>query len=281
LYYWKNDLRPDLTNNLTPTRNNPAFWQHMVTMGITLGISGLTISPDDAFAAIDTGANINWPDPQTSNNAGDANIAARIDDLLHATVNSRGSFISAQSPEELERAFRAALNEIANRNTSNAGVISNTRRFNDFALFFKVEYDSSDWKGDLRAFRPNIGDGLGREVWTASRQLPFPAERNIYTRTSTGAGVSFRWNALPSVERSLVGSEAILNYIRAIRPLNSLAAAHFVTARLCSATSCIPNRSTIPTAMAESFTLGPMMECYMRLTHVLAASCLPIFRALC
>jgi type IV pilus assembly protein PilY1 len=214
MYYWKNDLRPDLTNNLTPTKNNPAFWQHMVTMGITLGISGLTISPDDAFAAIDTGANINWPDPQTSNNAGDANIDARIDDLLHATVNSRGSFVSAQSPEELERAFRAALNEIANRNTSNAGVISNTRRFNDFALFFKVEYDSSDWKGDLRAFRPNIGDGLGREVWTASRQLPSPAERNIYTRTSTGAGVSFRWNALPSAERSLVGSEAILNYIR-------------------------------------------------------------------
>lgn len=217
MYYWKNDLRPTLNNNITPTQKNPAFWQHMVTMTIALGLDGMTVDPDAAFAAIDSGATINWPDPQTNNNAGNAAIPARLDDLLHAAVNSRGTFASAQSPETLESAFRAALNEIANRNTSNTGVVSNTRRFSDSALFFKTEYDTSDWRGELRAFRPSVTAGTGEQVWAASQKLPDHTARQIFTRTSSGGGVAFRWSALPSAERTLVQSEDIVNYIRGDR----------------------------------------------------------------
>ncbi len=62
MYYWKRDLRPSLTNNVPVSETDPAFWQHMVTIGIGLGVDG-TLSKEAAFNAFTTGASITWPNP--------------------------------------------------------------------------------------------------------------------------------------------------------------------------------------------------------------------------
>ena len=97
MYYWKRDLNTNIANNVPTNFKDPAFWQHMVTFGVGLGVSG-TINSTDAFAAVTSGAIINWPDPTGSN-------AAKLDDLLHASINGHGGFFSAQDPQQFADAL--------------------------------------------------------------------------------------------------------------------------------------------------------------------------------
>jgi type IV pilus assembly protein PilY1 len=62
MQYWKRDLRPDLGNEVPVSGADPAFWQHLVTFGVGLGVTG-DIDPDAAFAAIPGGADIAWGNP--------------------------------------------------------------------------------------------------------------------------------------------------------------------------------------------------------------------------
>lgn len=217
MYYWKNDLQPGLVNNVPTDPKDPAFWQHMVTMAISLGLSGSSIDPDAAFAAIDTGASIAWPDPQASDTSGGSAYPARLDDLLHATVNGRGAFVSAQNPSELEEGFRRALNDIANRSASGSGMAANARRLVSDTKVFQSEFNSSQWSGDLLAYRITAAGVIQPPVWRASEQLPAPSSRRIYTLNASRQGIEFTWSNLSSADRSAVGSEAILNYIRGDR----------------------------------------------------------------
>src|SRR5690606_26238686 len=63
MHYWKRDLRPNLPNNVSPSTLNPAFWQHMVTFGISIGLQG-TLNPETDVDRIAEGE-ISWPDPDT------------------------------------------------------------------------------------------------------------------------------------------------------------------------------------------------------------------------
>ena len=74
MYYWKRDLRTDLDNLVPTSPINPAFWQHMVTFGVGLGVEG-TISSTTAFNAIGASSAISWPNPLDTQ-------PAKIDDLL-------------------------------------------------------------------------------------------------------------------------------------------------------------------------------------------------------
>src|SRR5690606_27363378 len=107
--YWKNDLRPDLDNRVPTSTINPAFWQHMVTFGVGFGVFG-EVDPDDAFAAINSGTEIDWPNPFNSERA-------KLDDLLHASVNARGGYFTAADPEQfasrLERTLTSILDRVA------------------------------------------------------------------------------------------------------------------------------------------------------------------------
>src|SRR5690606_38635405 len=91
--YWKHDLVPDMSNIVPTTNANPAFWQHMVTFGISIGLKGTLdqSSVQEVLAAggpRKDGAAVNWPAPA-------ADSVNNIDDLLHAAVNGRGTFLSA------------------------------------------------------------------------------------------------------------------------------------------------------------------------------------------
>src|SRR5690606_6864801 len=91
MHFWKNDLRP-LVGNFVPTSaSNPAFWQHMVTYGVGLGVNG-TVTPADAFDQISKSNSVDW--------WGGNDNEDKINDLLHAAVNSRGGFFSASEPQK-------------------------------------------------------------------------------------------------------------------------------------------------------------------------------------
>lgn len=203
MYYWKRDLRGDLTNEVPVTDDNPAFWQHMITFGVGLGVTG-SVDPGDAFSAIDSGATITWPDPDTSEtNCTGSHCPARIDDLLHSAVNSRGGFFSAADPNTFASELANVLQTIAAETRSSASsVAANTTRLDTNTLVYQARFDSSDWSGQIIAYRINADGTLGSVEWdtTQAGKIPAPGSRDIFTWNG-GAGTAFAWANLTSAQQ--------------------------------------------------------------------------------
>src|SRR5690606_3156325 len=93
--------------------SDPAFWQHMVTFTVGLGVSG-------ALTNLPVGSET-WPDP-----TGNDETPAKIDDLWHAAVNSRGAFFSAADPNVFASALSDTLSTIVARTGSASAVAANS-----------------------------------------------------------------------------------------------------------------------------------------------------------
>lgn len=171
MHYWKTDLRPTMANIVPTTDANPAFWQHMVTFGLSIGLSGsLDFESVDDVPSDFAG----WPNPIPNENA------SRIDDLLHAAVNSRGTFVAASDPDEFTRGLRAALAAIVERTGSFANVSANSTALDTDTQLFQASYVSGVWTGDLVARSVDDGGGVGAVQWRASQGIP-TSGRRVFT----------------------------------------------------------------------------------------------------
>ncbi|MCI4441632.1 PilC/PilY family type IV pilus protein [Tibeticola sp.] len=207
MYYWKRDLRPDIANEVPTNFQDPAFWQHMVTFGVGLGVTG-SVDPAAAFAAIQTGASITWPDPTSSN-------AALLDDLVHASVNGRGGFFSAADPEQFATAMTNTLIGIVKRTGSASNISANSTSVNTGSQVFQAKFESGKWSGDLEAIKVSA-TGTDGTNWKASEHIPAPASRNIFT-TSDGSAKPFNWAALSATDQTALGSSDVVEFIRGVR----------------------------------------------------------------
>ena len=182
--YWKNDLRSDLGNKVPVSSTDSAFWQHMTTFTIGLGVVG-DILEADAVAATASGDTINWPQP------GSDRSPQNIDDLLHAAINGRGGYASAQNPEEFTAEIQGFLGDVIARSqtSASAAAVSSAVLRTD-ALGFFAGFRSEDWSGTLTGFNFN----LGTEIWDAETVLEntLPADRTLITYNgSTGVELEF------------------------------------------------------------------------------------------
>jgi len=208
MYYWKNDLRGGLANEVPPNSSDPAFWQHMVTFGVGLGVSG-TIDPTAAFAAISTGATINWLNPTSSN-------PALADDLLHAAVNGRGGYFTAQNPQQFATALTNTLNNISQRSGSASSIAANSTQISTNTKIFNAKFDTSKWSGELEAIAITSSGVAASPSWSASSLIPTATSRNIITK-SGGSAVAFQWANLSATDKTAMVSSDVLDYIRGIR----------------------------------------------------------------
>lgn len=182
MHYWKTDLRTDM-RNIVPSNasTNPAFWQHMVTFGLSIGLTGNTGFRSVASVPSNYSS---WPDPMPSENA------SRIDDLLHAAVNSRGAFVAASDPDEFTNGLKAALATIVERTGSFSNVAANSTSLGTGARVFQANYVSSVWTGELRSQPVSVGGGAEAvdcsgpnqpaNGWCASKGIPTTG-RKVYT----------------------------------------------------------------------------------------------------
>jgi type IV pilus assembly protein PilY1 len=113
MYYWVNDLNPNLENAVRKTNTDPAFWQHLVTYTIGFGVVG-TLNPSTALPGLTAGTQA-WPNPGE-------NKIENIDDLWHAAVNSRGRYLSASNTTQYADALKNIVDEIRSINGSESGV---------------------------------------------------------------------------------------------------------------------------------------------------------------
>jgi type IV pilus assembly protein PilY1 len=193
MHYWKNDLRTDMLNKVPTNAADPAFWQHMVTFTVGLGVSGnLTHLPTDAEA---------WPDPTSSD-------AAKVDDLWHAAVNSRGDFFSAADPTTFANALTNALNTIIARTGSASAVAANSNSLITNGRIYQAKFNSGDWTGQLLSIPINAAGTLGATEWNAgavslASDTIAPTTRVIITKGSSD-GVPFEYANLSTAQKELL-----------------------------------------------------------------------------
>jgi type IV pilus assembly protein PilY1 len=217
MYYWKRDLRSDLTNNIRTTSTNPSFWQNMSTFTLSLGPQGTLTPPPKTpndLAALTSGSKV-WPDPATGE-------AKKIDDLWHASVNGRGTFVAAKNPTEFAEGLVSALNTIGESGGAwNVALTSSTVETD--GRVFVARYDGS-WGGDLWAVAYNstgnmntTADGTPIPLWKASEQLPAAASRKIFTwKDNGGGGIAFTYSNLSNAKQTAIGGSDVVDFVRGV-----------------------------------------------------------------
>jgi type IV pilus assembly protein PilY1 len=272
-YYWQTDLQGGagsshgLKNDVASSSRDPAYWQHLTTFTVGLGITGSgQARPADANLSM-TNANgeyvvstnsgyvppsspfypyrgkpwlsdsnlrellvahktpMAWPTPT-------ADSPATGDDLVHAAMVSRGRYLSATNPSQLATGLSAALSEATNQNSAFASVgISNTNSLATSSRLYQAIFNPYGWTGRVYAFGVNraVTDTTpANALWEASRAMPAPNARNIFTWNPSAAparGSMFTWSGLNSAQQAALGPasgagssvaerQAVLEYLR-------------------------------------------------------------------
>ncbi|RRQ23542.1 pilus assembly protein PilY [Guyparkeria sp. SCN-R1] len=194
MHYWKRDLMPDVENYVPTTDQDPAFWQHMVTFAVGLGVEPTNIEPagttvDEIFDWANGGDAIDgfrWPQP-------DQNSENNVADLAHAALNGRGGFYQADNPAAFEAGIAGALGRAAERVGTGASLAANSTRLESGTVAYQAEYYTGSWRGDLKAY-DIASDGSIADVpsWSASSMLPGYGARDIRTyNPDSGSAVAF------------------------------------------------------------------------------------------
>jgi type IV pilus assembly protein PilY1 len=184
--YWKRDLRTTLENNVPKSFADKAFWQHMVTFGVSIGLQG-NLNPKTDLGGLTNGS-LSWPNPN------DAEDADRIDDLWHASVNGHGNFVAASNPTEFAQGLVDALATVAERLASASNVTANSTSFTTDTRVYQASYVSGSWIGELAAYNATSAGVSTTPVWKASSRIPVRnadgTGRKILTWNGT-AGATF------------------------------------------------------------------------------------------
>ncbi|MEZ5549817.1 MAG: PilC/PilY family type IV pilus protein [Pseudomonadales bacterium] len=225
MYYYERDLHPSLLNGV-PTTQRDQDWapagalsadgetmhQHMKTYTVGFGLVG-TVRLTDLPPLYTTP--FAWPDPFDQG-------LAKIDDMLHAAVNSRGQFLQANNPVLLSQAFADAFEAFSDGSVSVSAVAFNSTALREETIeyrgFFNLKFNS----GDLRALSVNSTTGVvdnANPIWRAAVQMDSinPTTRKIVT-----------WNdvsqtAIPFVHGSLNADQQAtmdlneVNWVRGVR----------------------------------------------------------------
>ena len=217
-YYYINDLRPDLVDNVTvgpggghPLEDDRVKWQHMTTYTVGLGVSGTLNYTTDYqtgtgdFAGLRSGA-LNWPvwpTPTTTTEA-QFNDPRSIDDFWHSAVDGRGHFFSANDPGGLIAGIKTALTSIASASGTGAGATMATPLpVAGNNAVYETTFSTGQWTGNVLALA-YTGTGVSTSAsWSAQANLDpmvsAQCDQRIIMLIHPGASstnlVNFTWNS--------------------------------------------------------------------------------------
>jgi type IV pilus assembly protein PilY1 len=203
-----NNPRTGLTTGLVPTPNgclvaSPSLQLdcnanlHANLFALTMGTPG-TIFKVDAAATLDPFAHPpTWPASFSDRNP------VHVDDLWHATLNSRGVLVDVSVPSELGDRFGEILEAIAARlDTSATAAAASTATLQNGTLLYRAGFRSIDWTGMLTARALDANGLVGNLVWDAESALRANANtRNLLTFNGT-SGVILAYANLSSAQQA-------------------------------------------------------------------------------
>ena len=235
-YYWVTDLRPDLDNNVGKSAQDEACWQHVNFAAISLGTEGKLAAGDQSGveAQLTAGA-LQWPTPYPSVIAPDQ---SGVDDLWHASLNSRGRFVNADNADEIKVGMGAILADIENQEGSRAGAGLQTINITGTSTSSYVVTFEPGWGGivskytidpttlDITGTSWTVGGGKGSDVLksqltpTSAKPTPWDTNRKIITMHTNGTPIPFVFNQLASTQQDALApgkpavGQQVLEYLR-------------------------------------------------------------------
>lgn len=231
MHYWMTDLRPDLDNLVKPVQKqgseNPAFWQHLSMYGIAFGVGGTLDNPAD-LPALQAGTK-SWPNPAPGSSSGSPTNLGALDDLWHATINSRGKLLSARNSVEYTAALASVIDDVTTASSgSESGVSVSTNLLPSVGTTNRkyTPMFGAGWSGDVIAENINERGEAQNTAWAAAAKL---AETTANTRRifsynpATKAGVPFySWSLSPAMNADIGTARGrstndLINFIRGDR----------------------------------------------------------------
>lgn len=163
---------------------------HMNFYAVTLGAQGKIFEVNQA-ATKDPYTNApNWNangDPTASD---DGRV---IDELWHATINTRGEFINAKTPSEVTAAMRRVLSAVAAGSSPSGSIALTGARIGAGSLSvtprYEVANEGTDWFSRLTASQVSVNPSTRATVftpiWEASTKLTSPSARKVFFANGT------------------------------------------------------------------------------------------------
>lgn len=167
---------------------------HMNFYGITLGMLGNIYGVN---AAATNDPYTNPPDWNAYEDPGASATVAAVDEIWHGTINSRGEFINADSPNDILAALRRILSVVSDSESPSGSFSLTGARVGpgSFGVVpsYQVRNENTDWSSTLTA-RGYAADPLTGRVsettlWEAASRLPQAHARNILVGKNNGGGV--------------------------------------------------------------------------------------------
>lgn len=204
---------PEACNTADPDpRLNCQKNLHMNFYGVTLGAKGNVFdvnqaATEDPFST--------YPDWNAGGDPTGSDGAATIDEIWHATINSRGDFVNARTPADITDAMRRVLAAVAAGASTSGSVALTGERIGDGSLYvvpsYVVRNEGTDWHSTLTAVKVSLNDDrevVEEEIWEASARLPTASARGNRVWFGRSGGVE-RFNAANSnISWSLLCSNA-------------------------------------------------------------------------
>lgn len=163
-------------------------------------LNGVAPNPGSGVCSWQTSGTCTWPIPVN-------NTLTTIDDLWHAAVNGGGTYFSASNPTTLYTGLSNAISSLgAQAGTSAAATTSNPNLTAGEDQIFLSNFQTSEWTGELKSQRLNLGTGLIETAvdWSARDLLETNNSRKIYMFSSGASNKlkNFDWASMTSSEQA-------------------------------------------------------------------------------
>lgn len=238
LAYYTLNLRGDLPAGLVPNNatdtspsadKNPNL--HMITYALGLGVQGTIFGTGTPQATDPYNNPPTWPNP-TINRSPTA-----VDDLWHATLNSRGLMFSASDSNLVSSVLQTLIGDAVLKSGTNSNLtITNVNVNTSNNIAYASSY--SGFYGDLYpvTINPTTGQITNPQTWSARTLLDNRLSNNRYIATydsNSRVGIPFQWANLTSTMQTKLNSTAsppgpadgqnVLAWIRGDKSLEGIA----------------------------------------------------------
>ena len=165
---------------------------HMNFYGVTLGARGSVYGVNAAATADPWGNPPNW---NAGGNPRDSDGAPTVDEIWHATINTRGRFINADTPADITEAMREILSAAGGGGSPSGAIAVTGSRIGTGSLtvepFYESRNNGTDWYSELTArivtSDPVTGVVSTTEAWEASERMALQPSRDVEFATTTNS----------------------------------------------------------------------------------------------
>lgn len=170
---------------------------HVNFYGVTLGARGAIYDVNMAATADPYANPPNW-----TANSGTNLEPANVDDIWHASINARGEFINANTPQDITDAMRRILQKVSSGASPSGSLAMTGARIGARSLSvvpsYEIKNEGTDWHSYLHASRPGLDLTTGEvgetAAWEASSLLT-ASGRGARTWYGDSAGAARLFNS--------------------------------------------------------------------------------------